>query len=72
MLHFEQVEHDCQHTVTEGDRSKQVKNFSLFRARVPGGWLVIFQHSKYMKPNAAEGSGGVTFVPDPGHPWAGT
>jgi hypothetical protein len=32
---------------------------SLARARIPGGWLVAGQ------------SGGVAFVPDPGHQWDG-
>jgi hypothetical protein len=35
-------------------------NFSLYRARIPGGWLVA------VRPHD-----NVTFVPDPQHEWDG-
>ena len=32
----------------------------VYRAKVPGGWLVAVELSK---------GGGITFVPDPDHDW---
>jgi len=40
---------------------------NVFRARVPGGWLVIVAWAA-----AASGSASVTFVPDPSHTWDGS
>ena len=37
---------------------------ALYRARVPGGWLVATRSGTY-------GSGSITFVPDPQHVWDG-
>jgi len=36
---------------------------SVYRAKVPGGWLVATKDSD---------SGGVTFLPDPNHEWDGS
>jgi hypothetical protein len=40
---------------------------SVYRAKVPGGWLLTTFHS------SGQGGSGVasTFVPDPGHTWDG-
>ena len=46
----------------------------MSRARVPGGWLVLYSWS-YEIPGApvravgGAGGGGVAFVPDPDHAW---
>ena len=51
--------------------------FSLRRAKVPGGWLVIFYKFEHQVCDAdwswgwGAGFGGMTFVPDPGHSWDG-
>jgi hypothetical protein len=42
------------------DVRAQMHTLSLYRAPIPGGWLV------------ASHSGSVTFVPDPEHAWDGT
>lgn len=42
------------------DVRAQMHTLSLYRAPIPGGWLV------------ASHSGSVTFVPDPGHEWDGS
>lgn len=39
---------------------------SLFRTKVPGGWLVIL----FAEDQSGTG-GGVTFIPDPNHEWDG-
>ena len=41
---------------------------SIMRAKVPGGWLVIYFHK-----GGAVGfqAGGLTFYPDPKHEWNG-
>jgi hypothetical protein len=41
---------------------KSNDHISVFRARVPGGWLVYVGWSQ---------GGGVTFYPDPTHSWNG-
>ena len=38
--------------------------FELYRAKVPGGWLVLHK-SEYSE------RGGLTFLPDPHHTWDG-
>lgn len=38
----------------------------LFRARVPGGWIVL------LKETVTQEMSGVCFVPDPKHEWDGT
>ena len=42
----------------------------LFRARVPGGWLILLE-DKSEEPARAWGMGGLTFVPDIDHDWEG-
>lgn len=37
---------------------------NFHRAKVPGGWLVMF--------NCNGEAGGLTFYPDPGHAWDGS
>ncbi len=37
---------------------------SVYRAKVPGGWLVYASNGYYHH-------GGITFYPDPGHLWTG-
>jgi hypothetical protein len=56
--------------------------FRLGRAKVPGGWLVIFfelRTEEYWAKMSADhtgmwaaGFGGMSFVPDPGHLWDGS
>jgi hypothetical protein len=55
--------------------------FRVGRAKVPGGWLVIFfelrveEYWANMQQNFSgawgAGFGGLTFVPDPSHRWDG-
>jgi hypothetical protein len=45
--------------------------FHLYRARIPGGWLVLMQNWK-TSWEWAYGYGGATFVPDPQHSWDGS
>ena len=40
--------------------------FSTYRAKVPGGWLVMVVYS-----GGAGAGTGVTFYPDPNHKWDG-
>ncbi len=59
MLTFEKIPIDLA-------REEKLKGFEeIFRARVPGGWLVV------LKQGAAEQLGGICFVPDPDHEWNG-
>lgn len=44
-----------------------IPNVHIWRAKVPGGWLVTSCNSK---ASASPGSG-LTFVPDPNHEWDG-
>ena len=39
----------------------------LYRAKVPGGWLVLWD----LEPSHEAGAGGLTFYPDPDHKWDG-
>ena len=50
MLHWETVPTD--------------KRFSVYRAKVPGGWLVFTRWGSERS--------GLTFYPDPKHQWDGT
>jgi hypothetical protein len=40
---------------------------NVFRAKVPGGWLVMVAWAA-----AASGSASLTFLPDPSHTWDGS
>lgn len=42
----------------------------LYRAAVPGGWLIGFGVHQQSYEGGA-GMGGLTFVPDPQHTWSG-
>jgi len=43
----------------------------LWRAKVPGGWLVMTKYDAE-KYDAGGTSTGITFVPDPQHAWDGS
>lgn len=59
MLHFESLSYDFD--------GQQLPGFPrLFRARVPGGWVIV------LKETVTQEMSGVTFVPDPTHSWDGT
>lgn len=45
--------------LTESERTQLTRRLTCYRARVPGGWLVMNQSS------------GLTFMPDPDHAWGG-
>ena len=49
-----------------GKKTNIMSGFSTWRAKVPGGWLVIV--SRLSGPS---GVSGVTFYPDPNHAWDG-
>ncbi len=42
----------------------------LYRAAVPGGWLVGYEITEAWDAGGV-GAGGLTFVPDPKHTWKG-
>jgi hypothetical protein len=44
---------------------------NLYRAKVPGGWLVASSYLKMNNQGGAAGGSGLTFVPDPNHSWDG-
>lgn len=50
----------------DGKKTNIMSGFSTWRAKVPGGWLVIV--SGLSGPSGARG---VTFYPDPDHKWDG-
>ncbi len=57
MLSFEKIPVDLA-------RAEELKGLEeLFRANVPGGWLVV------LKQKFVEQVGGICFVPDPDHEW---
>ena len=78
MLIFEKLEQNW----TIGDDKKPV--FNIFRAKIPGGWLVCMEQYNYDWQNSGSspnyggwgygygwGYGGMTFIPDPNHEWDG-
>ena len=52
--------------------------FELYRAKIPGGWLLLMQQHDYEDNGEIDGwaygwgYGGMTFVPDPSHKWDGS
>ncbi|HYY95648.1 MAG TPA: hypothetical protein VE713_14190 [Pyrinomonadaceae bacterium] len=62
----------------ERGMSQRGMEFEIYRAKVPGGWLVAmkYTHSE-VQGNAVNdwawgyGYGGLTFIPDPNHEWQG-
>jgi hypothetical protein len=65
---WQHLEHSVVHTGTKNPF------FSLRRAKVPGGWLVLV--CKIHQGDQGDwawgaGFGGLTFVPDPEHRWDG-
>ncbi|HBB96663.1 MAG TPA: hypothetical protein DC054_14860 [Blastocatellia bacterium] len=68
MLKIEKLEHDRK--FKDGSLV-----FHLYRAKIPGGWLVLMRNHKYHEEYSetwAYGYGGATFVPDPNHEWDGS
>lgn len=72
MLRFEKLQQDRK---LEDDE----KMFDIYRAKIPGGWLVLMQNFDYEyrdRPDTSYGYGwgygGATFVPDPNHIWDGS
>ena len=65
MLKLEKLEQD--YKFEDGDQV-----FHLYRAIIPGGWLVLMQHFNAYSYGAGWGYGGATFVPDPNHGWDGS
>ena len=65
-LNFEELEHNR----IQAESKKPY--FNLRRAKIPGGWLVVFHRlDVYSDPHSGVGFGGMTFVPDPHHTWDG-
>ncbi len=58
MLHFESLNCDFDGQLLPGFPR-------VFRAKVPGGWLVL------LKETITQEMSGVSFVPDPQHLWDG-
>ena len=49
--------------------------FNIYRAKIPGRWLVLMQNRDYSIGGTSGygwGYGGATFVPDPDHVWDGS
>lgn len=81
MLKLEKLEHN--RTFKKGDNDGK-PIFHLYRAKIPGGWLVLMSrhHFSYDTVNIGSdedhvygygwGYGGATFVPDPDHRWDGS
>ncbi len=71
MLEFELLKQD--QYFKDGD-----PEFVIYRARIPGGWLVVMRQFDFDcgGPRDAAGwgwgYGGMTFVPDPQHAWNGS
>ena len=66
-LKFEELEHNK--ILTDSGEPA----FRLRRAKIPGGWLVIFYRLDFSSsPTGGAGFGGMTFVPDPNHTWNGS
>lgn len=74
-IYWQEIEHNW--PTNDG----KTPSFRVGRAKVPGGWLVIFfelrteEYWANMRENFSEvwaaGFGGLTFVPDPNHSWDG-
>jgi len=50
------------------DEMEEVLDVSLYRAKVPGGWLMMLADATGSLP---EEGAGLVFLPDPGHTWDG-
>ena len=44
----------------------------LYRAKIPGGWLVVFVSEKDSRQDVGKRAAGTTFVPDTNHEWDGS
>jgi hypothetical protein len=72
---------DIEHSFKRKTDAGMSPSFRLARAKIPGGWLVVFfairteDYNPGFSPDTTEmwaaGFGGMTFVPDPGHSWDG-
>lgn len=77
MLKFKKLEHDRK--FKDGNQNGETV-FHLYRAKIPGGWLVLMKKSHYDWSEISTdttysygwGYGGATFVPDPNHVWDGS
>lgn len=66
MLKLEKLEQDQK--LKDGDQE-----FAVYRAKIPGGWLVLMRQFDFDKINGwGWGYGGAAFVPDPNHQWDGS
>lgn len=71
MLRFEEIVQNW----TYGD--KKTPLFEIYRAKIPGGWLIVMAQHDWDRIGMADagygwGYGGATFVPDPNHEWDGS
>ena len=61
MIQFENLEYDI-----PGQEKWDSDKYSIFRTKVPGGWLVLSK----MLNSASDGT--MIFYPDPEHKWDGS
>lgn len=84
MLKLESLEQNFRligKSIEEDDgQHKGLPAFLLYRAKIPGGWLVLMmqQDTEHFTPPGHKpygigwGYGGATFIPDPCHAWNGS
>ncbi len=58
----------------DGESISNVGGWKLYRAKIPGGWLVRISDTRSVTIGVSTSIGvgtgaGVTFVPDPEHQW---